>query len=159
MDEHTGWWEVLKAPLAFMSAPFLLKALEYWNGRNDRRETKQSHGVDRREVVLLADRELLNQAQRELDRRGEVERAYVTQEAERLRTERRVLERDRDRGWNLARFYFRLANEMEHSMNDARQIVDLANLNLPLQQKVMIWPKFAVPRDLEAPFPPTDGEP
>lgn len=153
MPEQTSWWELLKWPIASIAVPLTVKALEVWNNRRIATTARQFTATERREMALATERESLAKEQREIYERVEVERDRVIAETERLRLDRRALERDRDRGWNLARHHYRVASELLHALNNARFIADeLAARSRPVVT-LAAWRTFEVPDDMEAPYP------
>lgn len=153
MTEQSSWWEILKYPMAIISAPLSLKVVEWWYAwRKEKRERNLS-AAERREAILLEDRKALSAEQREIYGRVEVERDRVIAEIGLLRTERRQIERDRDRGWALARHYWHMTIEMQHALSNARQIAESTTRRLKPAVPLPTWHAFLVPDDMEAPIP------
>ena len=108
-----------------------------------------------REKQMLAERAALSAEQRETFERVEAERDRAVANARMERDLRIDVERDRNRGWNLARYYHSQARSMLHALGNARQMV--MGL-LPPQAEPPKWVEFEVPFDMEAPIPRTETD-
>ena len=129
---------------------------QWWSNRRERRDVRQQTVSERRETAMVEERKALASEQRDILAWVEQERDRLLEEVKRLRQERRVLERDRDRGWTIGRYYHRLSEQLAHSLNNARQIADYCASRIKPPDKAQAWVVIAVPVDMEAPFPRDD---
>lgn len=158
MSEPGGssWWAVVGWPAVAASVPGAIALWQWYGNLKDKKASRDQTTAEKREAVLLGERKALAAEQRDILAWVEKERDRLLEEVRHLRLERRTLERDRDRGWNLARFHHRLACELRHALNGARLIADglAARSKPPVPQEA--WKAFEVPDDMEAPFPRGD---
>ena len=149
----TDWWKIVGGPLLLVSAPIVLKWLWSLSLRGDRKIVRDLFAAEKRDALLLSEREALSKEQRETFERVEAERDRAVATAEREVARRLAAERDRNRGWNLARFYYQMAWELSHALKNARQMVLFAAAKTDPPQEVPEWVEIVVPLDMEAPIP------
>ena len=140
IDPASPWWVVVAAGVpSVVSAGWVL--WRWWGERDEKRADRMLT----REQSLL--REL--EAQRTALGREHAD-LFDRMRAELLRKETRCaeLERDRDRGWDLARWWNRKAHEMRHAGLNAQTIV--VGLCEREELEVPKWPDMALPH-LEEP--------
>lgn len=130
-----AWWVVVVGALPSIASG----AWVFWRWhaeRKDRRDESQLTREGRLGRELEAERAALSKEQAALfDRlRGELARCQS-----RLMD----LERDRDRGWDLARFWNRRAHELRHAGLNAQTMV--AGLCAREELPVPAWPDMSVP--------------
>ena len=132
---NSSWWVVLVAAIP-TGASGLWVFWRWWVERGDKRE----EGVLSHEQVLMRELEVqraaLSREHAELfDRvRAELARAQV-RSAE--------LERERDRGWDLARWWNRRAHELRHAGLNAQTMVTVLCSREELDEPA--WPDMSVP--------------
>ena len=137
---NSPWWVVAAGGLPSVASGAWV--IWRWHlDRVDRRSDGQSTREERLARELEAQRAALSKEQADLfDRlRGELARCQG-----RLSE----LERDRDRGWDLARFWNRRAHELRHAGLNAQTIV--AGLCAREELPVPVWPDMNLP-NLEEP--------
>lgn len=141
------WWVVVMAALPSVASGAWI-AYRWWVDRQDRRESAQ--------VMVTLTRE-------ERDRRDlETQRAALSAdqarvfdqlraELARLRPLLEETEYDRDRGWELCRWWNRRAHELRHAGVNAQTMAQ--NLAMAAGQDPPVWPDMTTPWDIEAPVP------
>ncbi len=137
---NSPWWVVAAGAVPSVASG----AWVIWRWHAERRDRIADGELTREERLvreLDAQRAALSKDQAELfDRlRGELTRCQA-----RLAD----LERDRDRGWDLARYWNRRAHELRHAGLNAQTIV--AGLCAREELPVPVWPDMSVP-SLEEP--------
>ena len=159
MPETGGgsWWAVVGWPAIAASVPGAIALWQWYGNRQDKRDARLQSAAERRETTLLEERKTLAAEQRDILAWVEQERDRLLEEVKQLRQERRVLERDRDRGWQLGRHYHRLAEQLAHAMNNARQIAEYHASQVRPPVRLQAWVAIPVPVDMEAPFPRADA--
>ena len=111
-------------------------ALRWWADRRERRETAVMTREERLARDLDAQRAALSKEHADLFDR-------MRTELVRCQTRLVELERDRDRGWDLARWWHRRAHELRHAGLNAQTIV--AGLCAREDLPVPTWPNMTVP--------------
>ena len=133
--DTSPWWVVLAAAVPSAASG----AWVVWRWWVDRGDVRTVQAATRDQVLM---------------REMETQRAALSREhadlfdrmrAELLRTQARLqeLERDRDRGWDLARWWNRRAHELRHAGLNAQFMV--AGLCLRLGEPPPSWPDMLVP--------------
>ena len=129
------WWVVLVGALpGSVSGAWV--ALRWWADRRERRQTAVLTREERLARDLDAQRAALSREHADLFDR-------MRTELVRCQTRLVELERDRDRGWDLARWWHRRAHELRHAGLNAQTIV--AGLCAREELPVPAWPSMTVP--------------
>ena len=134
------WWVVAAAGIP-SCASALWVVWQWWSTRDEKRADRELT----REQVLMKELE---------GQRAALSREHV-ELLDRLRTEltrREVrcaeLERDRDRGWDLARWWHQRAHQLRHAGVNAQTVA--AGLCRQLELDLPVWPDMTLPH-LEEP--------
>ena len=129
------WWVVLAGAVPSMASGVWV----VWRWTAERAERRE-RGMETREQRLAqeldAQRAALSREQAELFDRMRAELA-------RCQVRNLELERDRDRGWDLARWWHQRAHELRHAGLNAQTMV--AGLCAREELPVPIWPDMALP--------------
>lgn len=130
-----SWWVVAAGALPSVASGVWV----FWRWQLERRDRRADGQLTREERLgreLEAQRTALSKEQAEL---------FDRLRAELLRCHARTaeLERDRDRGWDLARFWNRRAHELRHAGLNAQTIV--AGLCAREELPVPVWPDMSMP--------------
>ena len=142
MSDTTSWWQVVVVPAAFASIPGMFKIYQWWSDRGDKVSAQHLTADERRQATMLAEREQLTREQRETFERVEAERDRAIAEADRLRARIRDLEHDRTRGWDLARYWNRRAQDLRHVAANAQQVAN--NLMREAGRELLKWPDMTL---------------
>lgn len=136
MSEVAGgpWWVVAAAAVP-STASGMWVIWRWWVERTDRHVDGEVSRGERRAIEMEAQRSALSREQAELFDR-------LRNECVRCQTRLTEVERDRDRGWDLARLWNRRAHELRHAGLNAQSIVAglCAREELPEPE----WPDMTV---------------
>lgn len=137
-------WQVLMISGVFPAIAGAWKAYQYF--RKDRREERAAEMTvtEKIQADLLAQRAALSREQVELFERMRLELARAHSRADEL-------EDDRDRGWDLARYWYRLARELQHALRNTQTIVDSLCTRVVPPEAPRVWVPIHVPTNLEDP--------
>ena len=151
------WLQLVAWPVVVGSIPGGIGLWRWWMEREDKRaEVVRVAGqtmAERREAAMAAERDALTKDMRDLLERVEGDRDYAMEQVRRLRAEMLEMGRDRDRGWALARHYYRLAGSLLHALGNARAMVGNVVQRMAPPERAPEWQVFEVPLDMEAPIP------
>ena len=141
------WWVVVMAALPSAASGAWI-AYRWWVDRQDRREGAQVTAALTREERIQRDLETQRAALS-----ADQARVFDQMRAElaRLRPLLEETEYDRDRGWELCRWWNRRAHELRHAGINAQQIA--SNLAMAAGHDLPAWPDMTIPLDIEAPIP------
>ena len=148
MSDDTPWWQILAAPATVSATIAGLVAV--WQRHEARRETSEKANLtatERKEAILQAERDTLSKDQREMFALVEGQRDEAFREAKRERERRLDVEEDRDQGWSLARFWYRIAHRLDHALYGARSTAN--TLAARYDATPPIWEKIEVPANIE----------
>ena len=134
VDSGGPWWVVALAALpSAISAVWVV--WRHWSERGDRRAEAMLTREERQARDMQAQRDALTR-----DQAAMFDRLRTEIERERARTSE--LEKDRDRGWDLARYWNRRAHELRHAGLNAQTIV--AGLCARDELPAPVWPDMTV---------------
>ncbi len=134
MQSGSPWWVVVLATIPSVASG-LWVVWRWWVERSDRHADGFQLNEDRVAKDVEARRTALSREQGELFDR-------VRSELIRCQARLGEVERDRDRGWDLARYWHRRAHELRHAGLNAQSIVTglCAREELPVPD----WPNMSV---------------
>lgn len=130
-----SWWVLLLGGLpGLVSGAFV--AIRWWSERGDKRDVDVLSHQERMSRDMEAQRATLSKDASELFDRYRAE-------TDRLQLRNAQLEKDRDRGWDLCRYWFRFAETLVHSTRNAQAVASgLANqAGIPPP----VWPDLTMP--------------
>lgn len=136
MSDATGgpWWVVAAAAVP-STASGVWVIWRWWAERADRHSEGATSREERLAREVEAQRAALSREQAELFDR-------IRNELVRCHTRMREVEQDRDRGWDLARYWHQRSHELRHAGLNAQTIV--AGLCAREELPVPAWPEMAV---------------
>lgn len=151
--ESPTLWEIVQLPLLVTAVPLCIKGVQWLISRRDSKPITSMSLWERQQAAVAAERESLNKGQRDYIERVEGERDRALERLERLQIKLEDVEDDRDRGWDLVRWWFRSARELFQALMNARAMVGVLTGRLDPPQRAPDWEVFAPPLDMEAPIP------
>lgn len=144
MEQATGpWWIVVLSAMPSIGGGMWV-AWRWMLERKDRRQDATLTREERAHRDLESQRAALSADQARMFDQMRTEIA-------RLRPLLEAVEYDRDRGWELCRWWNRRAHELRHAGLNAQQMAQ--NLALTAGHMAPDWPDMTVPVDIEAPLP------
>ena len=153
-DANSPWWAVVVAAGAPVAAGMFAYVKWVFERRDKQGETFLTRD-ERREREIEAQRATLTAFQTAIFDRQQAENLGLRQRVADLERVRDALESDRDRGWQLARWWHDRAHELRHAGTNAQQmVIGLMVAHLP-DMKRPEWPDMHLP-PFESPFPKTD---
>lgn len=149
-------WKIVIIPALITALPGVVKFYQWWYGKTTEVSTLKMSAAERREQTLLAEQETLNKERRDNLAWVESQRDRAETEVSKERIKRTELEKDLERGWALARFYYRLGFSIEEQLNGLRLDYDAMCVKHgePLQK----WKQIDYPVTFEAPIPKVRNE-
>lgn len=133
MNDPT-WWQVVAIPALIAAIPGLIKFWQWWGSREDRKHDREMSREERRDKEMDNRQAALSKQQSDWFTDLRAENSV-------LRTRCVELDRDRNRGWDLARYWHGRAHELlrmfrnlRHDVSNERQsLIALYRLRLPTE--------------------------
>ena len=147
MPDSNPWWVVIAAAVP-SGASGVWVVWQWWAGRSD----KKTEVTLTREERLMRDMDARVQTAAKIDAdliaQGRTEITRLIMRCEAFERQRDALEADRDRGWDLARWWNRRAHELRHAGVNAQQVAQrlaVSSCPMPGGQPLPPWPDMTIP--------------
>ena len=128
------WWAVILGGVPGAASAGWV-AWQWFANRNDTNKQRDQTATLTVQQQMQADALAMS---KRIDERTELADRRIAQEMTELRAQAKELALDRDKGWNLARYWYWEQRQIGHEMRDAQQLA----LSLAYQmQRKGIWPE------------------
>jgi hypothetical protein len=140
------WWLVLIASVPSAGGGVWV-FWRWWLERSDKRDEKRVDAALTREERLMKEMDarasVLSKENADLLDRVKAELGRLQTRCADLEKQRDALEADRDRGWDLARWWNKRAHEMRHACANAQTVAQ--NLLIASGKEPATWPDMSLP--------------